>query len=446
MALDRTGKIKIETGGMLLGTALAALWILFQEFDLAGALLAGDTSTTIPAKPQLPTSPIPPFSDLVSAFSAGLSVALISFALTSRLPWFLLLFIAPITAALTGFSLDLAAASAKIPFYGQWSALTVFAGLAAAAATRAAVRAPASFYLSRNLKGRIDPKQLRSLIYTTTPPALHGETKKMTLLHCALRDADLLADRYRNDPEALSHIVRSFVSTVSDEIRHGGGTIVEVTGAGITAAWNAITPCEGHEHLATECATNLILKLDNLNESLEAFFAIKDNSFCSISFGIGVNTGHAVTGDLGTKETPLFTAVGEAVDIAKRLGQTSRIYGPAILLGSHTASAVHNSYALLEIDQLAVSSNNPPLKVFALLGNPVTKASPSFQAMQNAYGRVFEAFRAQNWQKAREALAECQDLSGGHPNLYTLYAERIDFLETNAPGSSWDGAIRNTVH
>ena len=58
------------------------------------------------------------------------------------------------------------------------------------------------------------------------------------------------------------------------------------------------------------------------------------------------------------------------------------------------------------------------------------------------HDHIFQALRAQQWDKARDLIEQCRKLSGASQKLYDLHLARIDYFEDNPPGADWDGAFR----
>ena len=75
-----------------------------------------------------------------------------------------------------------------------------------------------------------------------------------------------------------------------------------------------------------------------------------------------------------------------------------------------------------------------PVRLYALLGNPVARASPKFRALSTFHDHIFQALRGQQWAEARELIEQCRKLSGASQALYDLYLARIRYFESNPPG------------
>ena len=107
--------------------------------------------------------------------------------------------------------------------------------------------------------------------------------------------------------------------------------------------------------------------------------------------------------------------------------------------------AAERGYAFLEVDFIAAGPREEPVKLFAILGNPLVRASPKFRALATFHDHIFESVRSQQWTKARELIDQCRKLSGASQQLYDLHLARVAWFEKHPPGSDWDGAFRQVV-
>jgi len=273
-----------------------------------------------------------------------------------------------------------------------------------------------------------------------------ADSRKVTVLCCGMRDFEDLQDLYKDDPDGLAGIVQQFQELVGDHVRRLGGTVDRNRGGTILAFWNAPLEEPDHPLKACDCALRLVDSLEALNRMIEGQAYRTGKPFSPIHIGVGINTGRAVAGNVGTRERPAYSLLGETVKIAEELLEASASYGPAIVVAEHTYQAVKNRFALLEIDKIAIPHRSYTSRVFALLGNPVTKASPRFRALEDAHEAIFDAYRAQNWSLAEALIVECRKLNGAIPSLYDLYERRIAFYRQFPPAEGWDGAFTNPVH
>jgi adenylate cyclase len=178
-----------------------------------------------------------------------------------------------------------------------------------------------------------------------------------------------------------------------------------------------------------------------VNEVVTQERRIDGQALPPVEIGIGISSGPAITGGFRTHGRTTYTAVGECAALASRIQALSATYGPAVILSEDTRKAAERGFAFLEVDYIALGED-APVKLYAMLGNPVMRASPKFRALTTFHDHIFQSLRTQQWAKARELIAQCRMLSGASQKLYDLQLDRIARYEVNPPHADWDGAFR----
>ena len=139
------------------------------------------------------------------------------------------------------------------------------------------------------------------------------------------------------------------------------------------------------------------------------------------------------------------------MNIASRLEALSPAYHVDLVIGEETASGAP-TLALLELDRVRVKGKVLPIRIYTGLGDESFAASQEFQALETAQERMLDAYRAQEWDGAETALAECRRLAAALPDdlygalpedklagFYDLYAARIAAFRADPPPADWDG-------
>lgn len=304
------------------------------------------------------------------------------------------------------------------------------------------VGARARAHIRRSLAQHLSPAALAAIARRPQLLKLAGESRNMTYLVCTIRGFPELTDAFTDDAKGLSQLTRRVMTPLAQTTLDRGGTIDRLTPGGLSAFFNA--PLDDPEHAvhACECALHMIEELEKINLALERERRSDGSAIKPISIGIGINTGPGAVGDFGTSVRSEYTVAGRSVQLADEIARISGKYGPAIIVGEAARNAADGNFAFLEIDLLASGPEGEPQPLFALLGNSLVRASPKFRALQSFHHHIFQAYRAQDWDKTRELIEQCRALSGASPLLYELYLVRIAYLEAHPPGEGWNGVFR----
>jgi adenylate cyclase len=292
---------------------------------------------------------------------------------------------------------------------------------------RGQIRGAFGRYLSPILVEKLaqNPKQLK----------LGGEMRVMSFLFTDIRNFTGIAEQMK--PEELTHFMNKFLTPMTDIVLKHGGTIDKYIGDCIMAFWNA--PLEDKEHSRNACLATLDMQALVGEWNLESEKGV--HPLPPVQIGIGVNTGQACVGNMGSEQRFDYTVLGDHVNLASRLESLSRNYGVTTVVGQNTASEVPE-LAFLEIDLIRVKGKTQPVQIFTLLGGLDLKEDATFKTLSMRHGQMLAAYRKQRWSEAEESLEECRrlKLSGIElSSLYEVYAARIEACRKNPPDASWDG-------
>ncbi|HVU20416.1 MAG TPA: adenylate/guanylate cyclase domain-containing protein, partial [Rhizomicrobium sp.] len=270
---------------------------------------------------------------------------------------------------------------------------------------------------------------------------LDGENRNVTYMVCAVRGMTELAASFRDDPVTFTRLLQRAFIPLMDEVLAHRGTIERISGEGFSAFWNA--PLDDPEHAihACEAATGMMEAIARVNDVITHERRIDGAALAPIEVGIGISTGPAITGGFRAHGRTTYSAAGDCAVAASRIQALSGTYGPAVIVSEDTRKSAERGFAFLEVDYVVLGSG-APVKLYAMLGNPVMRASPKFRALTTFHDHIFQSLRSQQWEKTRELIDQCRKLSGASQKLYDLQLSRVAWYEEHPPGADWDGAFR----
>jgi adenylate cyclase len=271
--------------------------------------------------------------------------------------------------------------------------------------------------------------------------SLEGETRSVTYLACGIRGLAELASAFKDNPKNFTRVMELVLTPLMSQILRHGGVIGRLTADGFTAYWNAPLDDPDHARHACDAANGMLMALAKVNEDLAAK-RLGDRALSAVAIGVGIATGTVVAGGFGGHGRFNYTVNGDAVRLAARLQALSRNYGPAVLVSEETRLAAAQGFAFLEVDYIAQGRDDRPIRLYAMLENPVARASPKIRALVTFHEHIFQSLRSRQWAQAQALVEQCRNLSGACQSLYDLYAARIRYFESNPPGPGWDGAFR----
>jgi len=219
-------------------------------------------------------------------------------------------------------------------------------------AQRRQIRSAFGQYLSPDLVEELakDPDRL----------VLGGETREMTIMFSDVRGFTSISESYKSDPQGLTRLMNRFLTPLSNAIIEKRGTIDKYMGDAIMAFWNAPLDDSEHARHACEAALSMLERLDVVNAERKREAQESDRVFIPLRIGIGINTGEAVVGNMGSELRFDYSVLGDSVNLASRLEGQSKTYGMSTILGSRTATLVRGDFALLELDVIRVKGKTEP--------------------------------------------------------------------------------------
>jgi adenylate cyclase len=317
-------------------------------------------------------------------------------------------------------------------------ALTCLAGAGARAAAIANARAS----LRRSFADTLPTPVIEKIARNPAMLKLDGETRVVTCLSCGLRRYAELGQAFKDDPTDFTRMITTAMAPLIETALDHGGTIGHLDGDSFVAYWNAPVDDPEHAIRACEAAQYMTLALATVNEQLSHERRFDGTAFAPMEIGIGISTGPAIAGGFTARGRTTYSVTGDCTILADSIRELSDDYGPAIVVSDDTRKAAERAYAFLEVDFIAAGPRDEPVKLFAILGNPLVRASPKFRALATFHEHIFNSMRTQQWEKARGLIEQARQLSGASQKLYDLQLARIEWFEKNPPGADWDGAFR----
>jgi adenylate cyclase len=311
----------------------------------------------------------------------------------------------------------------------------IFSSFVREQAQRRQIRSAFGQYLS--------PALVEQLAQSPEKLVLGGEEREMTIMFSDMRGFTSISETYKNDPQGLTALMNRFLTPLTNAILKRKGTIDKYMGDAIMAFWNAPLDDKDHELNACEAALDMLERVDELNQAREQEAKEEGRPFIPLNAGIGLNTGTCVVGNMGSDQRFDYSVFGDSVNLASRLEGQSKEYGFPIIIGSRTALAVKDRFAILELDFIMVKGKKEPEVIYAIAGREDTAQSGRFQRLRNLTIEMLACYRNRDWEGALAAIERGRktDEANSLELLYSLYEARIrDYLE-NPPPEDWSGAF-----
>ena len=311
----------------------------------------------------------------------------------------------------------------------------IFSSFVREQAQRRQIRSAFGQYLS--------PALIEQLAQSPEKLVLGGEEREMTIMFSDVRGFTTISKSFKNDPQGLTGLMNRFLTPLTNAIIARKGTIDKYMGDAIVAFWNAPLDDKEHQLNGCEAAVDMLDRIDVLNKQRELEAQEGGPAFFPLNVGIGLNTGVCVVGNMGSDLRFDYSVLGDSVNLASRLEGQSKEYGFPIIVGSKTALAVKDKFAILELDFIMVKGKKEPEVIYAIAGRDDTAQSGRFQRLRNLTIEMLACYRSRDWEGALAAIERGRrtDEARTLELLYNIYEARIRGYQTNPPPDDWNGAF-----
>ena len=203
--------------------------------------------------------------------------------------------------------------------------------------------------IKKQFEHYLDPRQVKALQSNPSLLKLGGERRNCTFLFTDVRGFTAMSETM--EPEEVTKIMNQALTIQSDTVKKYDGMVDKYIGDAMMAIFNAPLDLENHEEAAVLCA----------KEIQDQFKSSK----ISVEIGIGVNTGPAVVGNMGSETRFDYTAIGDTVNLAARLESSTKEVGKDIVIGESTAKAC--SFPLAVLPSITVKGKQDRINIFTLM-------------------------------------------------------------------------------
>ena len=208
--------------------------------------------------------------------------------------------------------------------------------------------------IKKQFEHYLDPRQVKQLQDNPKLLKLGGEKRYATFLFTDVRGFTALSETL--EPEQVTYIMNQALTAQQKAVQKHGGMVDKYIGDAMMAIFNAPLDLENHETKALHCAMDIQKNMIELN------YVLVNKGIEPVTIGIGINTGYAVIGNMGSENRFDYTAIGDAVNVAARFESGTKNAGVDLLIGKSTADAIE--FDLIPLDPIEAKGKSEKLQVY----------------------------------------------------------------------------------
>lgn len=263
----------------------------------------------------------------------------------------------------------------------------------------------------------VPPEVAQELARNPSAVKLGGERRPLTVLFTDLKDFTTFSESV--EPEVLTRVVTEYLNVMTGVVFDHQGTLDKYIGDSVMAFWNAPKTQPDHARRACLAALRMQRELERLSDAWER------DGLPRQYMRIGINTGPASVGNMGSALRIAYTAIGDTVNLAARLEALNKHYGTWICLSESTLAEAGPGFRARYLDLVVVKGASHPLAVYELVGLESELPEARRQLLER-YEAGIELYRAHRFAEAaaqfRAALE--LDLSDGPSRVYLHRCEQ----------------------
>lgn len=210
----------------------------------------------------------------------------------------------------------------------------------------------------------LEPKVVEALLNSEKLPQLGGEQLEMTVLFTDIRNFTTISEQLA--PQEVVEMLNSYFGRACAVLAEEGACIDKFIGDAIMAEFGVPLKTDDHARRALLAAIRLKQVAADFREWMDERFA--DRKLPEFAIGIGVHTGYAVVGNIGTAQRMEYTAIGDSVNLASRLEGMTKTVGCVILASRDTLEVAGAGFSLGRASTVTVKGRAQPVDVWEILG------------------------------------------------------------------------------
>ena len=301
------------------------------------------------------------------------------------------LFLSPVVAviAFIGFLAALFAASVMGVGVGHWLPVAVpaIAGLGALLGGQLA-----RFFVEERRRLRIEsafgcylaPEIVRQLSEEDIDLHLGGEVREISVMFADLSNFTAISDTM--PPAELMELTNRYFKVIVEVIDEMGGYVDKFIGDAVMAIWGAPASTTDSAARALESAFLIEQRIGELRAAAEG------GDFSKFDVKIGISSGPAIVGNVGTPRRLSYTALGATVNLAERLEKVCGTFGCRIVVDSTTMAALKDRYLFCELDAVSLKGKRAPVSAYEAIA-PIGTATKEQREYVSRYNAALQCYR-----------------------------------------------------
>jgi adenylate cyclase len=279
-------------------------------------------------------------------------------------------------------------------------------------------------FLRKSFALYLAPAVIERMMESEHPPVLGGESRLITVYFSDVAGFSSFSEKMT--PAQLVALMNEYLSAMTDIIEEHGGFVDKYIGDAIVAVFGAPLDDPDHAANAVRAALACRARLEELNQSATGFQGYK------LGQRIGLNSGEALVGNIGSHRRFNYTVMGDMVNLASRLEGANKYFATSIMASQETVERAGPGFTWRELDSIQVKGRAQPSNIYEPLAK-VGDETPQQKLHAAAYAEGLAFWRKRDFLAAVKSF----DLVALTDPPSALFLKRAEEFVRNPPGQDW---------
>jgi len=293
----------------------------------------------------------------------------------------------------------------------------------------------------------LSPELVNRMVESGDDPKLGGAELEITSFFSDIQDFSAFAELL--SPQQLVELMNEYLTACTDTITEQGGTLDKYVGDAVVAMFGAPVALPDHAYRACVASQLIQLRLAELRGKWSDEGTKWPSLVTEMHTRIGMSSGLAVVGNMGSLTRFNYTMMGDNVNLAARLEGAAKNYGVGTLVTEMTKNSAEkfgDRCVFRFLDKLVVKGRSRPVSIFELAGLKDKLSSSALDCIE-IFNAGIEYYLRQDWTSAADCFARSATLEPARPSAAvgldasTVFLKRCAAMKTNPPGKDWNGVF-----
>jgi adenylate cyclase len=284
----------------------------------------------------------------------------------------------------------------------------------------------------------LSPEVIRRLL--RNPKLVEPKKTEITVMFSDIRGFTTISENL--DAQDLALFLNQYLSDMTELVFEYQGTLDKYIGDAVMAFWGAPFEVDDHAISACNSALKMMQRVREMQREWEA------QGKPQLDIGIGLNSGVASVGNMGSALRYGYTALGDTVNLSSRLEGLNKDYGTHIIVNETTYAATREAkFVYRELDLIRVKGKTQPVMIYELIGRAGEEnlygSIANVQLRLDQFAQARTLYRARRWEEAQRAFQIMIDKWPDDGPARTYWKRCQEYL-FDEPPSGWDGVFTMT--